>query len=223
MTAWRTIVATAIGKRPGEREFETHLSSPALHRQLHFDDLCAVWRILATAVWRISRTTWGWAMNHENIIKLLMLVKGNWYRQPTDDLTIRVWQEILGEEIDARDAVEAVMEVARSGAKEPPTPGMVFRAAMELAKRREEQERRARKSIEELPSDEERERMRQNFSNLIYKLARSVVAESVEVGATDALGAIQSAATTSAASRAIDPETERAQEIILKKRREKLR
>lgn len=134
-----------------------------------------------------------------------------------------MWREILGEEIDARDAVEAVMEIARSGAKEPPTPGMVFRAATELTKRREEQDRRTRESIEELPTDEERERMRQNFSDLIDKLAHSVVAESVEAGAGDALGAIQSAAMTSAGLRAIDPETESAQEIILKKRLEKLR
>ena len=152
-----------------------------------------------------------------------MLVKGNWYRQPTDDLTIRVWQEILGEEIDARDCVEAVMEVARSGAKEPPTPGMVYRAATELANRREEQERRTQKSIEELPSDEERERMRQNFSDLIHKLSRSVAVESVESEAGKVLGAIQSAAGTSAASRDIDPEIQCVQEIILKKRREKLR
>jgi hypothetical protein len=161
-------------------------------------------------------------MNHEDRIRLLMLVKGNWYRQPTDDLTIRVWEEILGEEIDARDCVEAVMEVARSGAKEPPTPGMVFRAAMELAKRREEQERRTRKSIEELPSDEERERMRRNFSDLIEKLARSVVYGGVDTAAGEAVGTTNGAFTTSAAARDIDPETKRAQEIILMKRREKL-
>jgi hypothetical protein len=162
-------------------------------------------------------------MNHEHTVKLLTLVKGNWYRQPTDDLTIRVWHEILGEETDACDAVEAVMNVARSGAKEPPTPGMVFRAATELAKRREEQERRSRKSLEELPNDEERERIRQNFSDLIDKLERSVAAGGVEAGAREAVGAIRSAATTSSATRDIDPETERAQEIILIKRREKLR
>ena len=121
-------------------------------------------------------------MNDEDTVKLLMLVKGNWYRQPTDDLTIRVWQEILGEKIDARDAFKAVMEIARSGAKEPPTPGMVFRAAIELAKRREEQERGARKSIEELPSAEEQERVRQNFSNLLNKLARSVGAGGIDAG-----------------------------------------
>jgi hypothetical protein len=164
-------------------------------------------------------------MNHEDTVKLLTLVKGNWYRQPTDDLTIRVWQEILGEKIDSHDAFEAVMNIVRAGAEEPPTPGMIYCAALELAKRREEQERRKRKSIEELPSDEERERVRQNFSDLIHKLARSVVVRGIEAGAgaggrrdTKSAGA-----TTSAAAPNIDPETERAQEIILMKRREKLR
>jgi hypothetical protein len=161
-------------------------------------------------------------MKHEDRIRLLILVKGNWYRQPTDDLTIRVWQEILGEEIDVRDCVEVVVEFARSGAKEPPTPGMVFRWATELAKRREEQERRTQKSIEELPSDEEQQRMRRNFSDLIEKLTRSIVGGDIQKVAAGAVDPIQSAATTSAAVHEIDPGTVRAQRIILMRRREKV-
>jgi hypothetical protein len=161
-------------------------------------------------------------MKHEDRIRLLMLVKGNWYLQPADDLTIRVWQEILGEEIDVPDCVEFVVEFARSGAKEPPTPGMVFRWAMELAKRREEQERRTQKSIEELPSDEEQQRMRRNFSDLIEKLTRSPVGGNVQKVTERAVDAIQGADTTSAAVHRIDPGTERAQRIILMRRREKV-
>ncbi len=162
-------------------------------------------------------------MKHEEMVKLLILVKGNWYRQPTDDLTIRAWQEILSEEIDGGDAAEAVLEFARSGAKEPPTPGMVFRAATELAQRREDQERRTRKSIEELPGDEERERMRQNFNDLIDKLTCSMARGDTQDVASEAVGAFQSAASTPVDARNIDPETKRAQEIILRKRRVKLR
>jgi hypothetical protein len=112
------------------------------------------------------------------------------------------------------------MEVARSGAKEPPTPGMVFRATMELAQRREDLERRTQKSIEELPSDEERQRMRKNLSDLINKLERSVTVESVGSGAGESPGEIHRLLETPAAPRTLDPEIERIQEFILKKRRE---
>ena len=94
---------------------------------------------------------------------------------------------------------------------------------MELGERREEQVRRTQKSIEELPSDEERERMRQNFADLIDKLTRSVVAGGLVAEAGDVVGAIESAGTTPAAERNVDPEIKRAQEIILAKRRAKLR
>jgi hypothetical protein len=150
------------------------------------------------------------------------MVKAHWPRQLVDRLTGAAFTESLVR-VEFRDAVQAVREFSDSGREEPPTVGMIYRAAMELAKRREEQERRTRKSIEELPSAEERERMRRNFSDLIDKFAGSVVDGGVEAGPEEAVDAIQSAATTSATARNIDPETKRAQEIIFMKRREKLK
>jgi len=52
-------------------------------------------------------------MDHDETVKLLTLVKGNWYRQPTDDLTIRVWQAILAD-ADLRDVWAATMKAIRT-------------------------------------------------------------------------------------------------------------
>jgi hypothetical protein len=124
--------------------------------------------------------------------------------------------------VEFGDAAQTVRDFSEAGREEPPTVGMIYRAAMDLSKRREEQARRTRRSIEERPSAEEQERMRQNFSNLIDKLARSVGAGSVDARSKEAARTIPGTATTSAASREVDRETKRAQEIILMKR-EKLK
>jgi hypothetical protein len=125
--------------------------------------------------------------------------------------------------VEFGDAAQTVRDFSEAGREEPPTVGMIYRAAIELSKRREEEARRKRRSIEERPSAEEQKRMKQNFSNLFNKLACSLGAERVDAGSREAACTIQGANTTSAAARDIDPDTKRAQEIILMRRREKLR
>jgi hypothetical protein len=52
-------------------------------------------------------------MTHDETVKVLTLVKGNWMRQPTDDLTIGVWRAIF-EGDDVRDVMAAVMRAIRT-------------------------------------------------------------------------------------------------------------
>jgi hypothetical protein len=150
------------------------------------------------------------------------MVKARWQFLLVDRMVVAAFTESLAG-VEFGDAAQIVRDFSETGREQPPTIGMIYRAAMELSERREEQARRTRRSIEERPSAAEQERMRQNFSNLFNKLARSVGAGSVDAGSREAARTIQSVATTSAAARDIDPETKRAQEIILMKRREKLR
>jgi hypothetical protein len=52
-------------------------------------------------------------MTHDETVKVLTLVKGNWMRQPTDDLTIGVWRHIFAA-ADVRDVMAAVMRAIQT-------------------------------------------------------------------------------------------------------------
>jgi hypothetical protein len=69
-------------------------------------------------------------MTHDETVKVLTLVKGNWMRQPTDDLTIKVWAHIF-KEADYRDVWAAVMWAIREteDQAQPPTAGQIFQMA----------------------------------------------------------------------------------------------
>ena len=161
-------------------------------------------------------------MSEQETIEILSMVKAYWQCLLVDRMVVVAFTESLAR-VEFGDAAQAVRDFSETGREQPPTIGMIYRAAMELSERREEEARRTRRSIEERPSAEEQEIMRRNFSNLFNKLARSVGAGNVDAGSREATRTIQSTAITSAAARDIDPETKRAQEIILMKRREKLR
>lgn len=52
-------------------------------------------------------------MTQQETVDVLTVVKGNWMRQPADDLTIRVWGHIF-KDADARDVMAAVMRAIQT-------------------------------------------------------------------------------------------------------------
>lgn len=85
-------------------------------------------------------------MTHDETVKLLALIKGNWFKQPTDDLTIRMWQEILGPRMALEDVFPVALNMVREGMRDdPPTPGQLFAHAQQnmAARIRAEQARAA--------------------------------------------------------------------------------
>jgi hypothetical protein len=52
-------------------------------------------------------------MTHEETVKVLGMVKGNWRWQPADDITISAWRHIFAE-ADARDVMAAVMRAIQT-------------------------------------------------------------------------------------------------------------
>ncbi len=60
-------------------------------------------------------------MTHDETVKVLTLVKGNWMRQPTDDLTIATWHAILGD-ADVRDVWAAVMRIIHTAVDQSRIP-----------------------------------------------------------------------------------------------------
>lgn len=153
-------------------------------------------------------------MESSKATRVLAKVKANWPRLPVDELVDAEWCERLAS-VGYADAIAVVCEFADSGREEPPTPGMIHRAAMAVASRREEQERRKLKLIEAPPPTEEE---RQNFKQLLDDF----VAKAAHSRAAGGIAAFESTVdpTGFAAAGKIDPETERAQKVILEKRRE---
>lgn len=90
-------------------------------------------------------------METEDVSKLLVLIKGNWYRQPTDDLTIQMWREILGPDLELQDAWLAAIRIIHEPRKEPPTPGELFKAAYPEMQARKVREQASLKRIGEVP------------------------------------------------------------------------
>ena len=72
-------------------------------------------------------------MTHDETVKVLALVKGNWMRQPTDDLTIKVWTHIFAR-VDARDVSAAVMHIITTQADQEriPTAGEILHLSYDM-------------------------------------------------------------------------------------------
>lgn len=75
------------------------------------------------------------------------MVKAYWQRQLVDRMTASVFIESLAR-VELRDALQAVRDFSDSGREEPPTVGMIYRAAREIEVRREEAERRKLRLLE---------------------------------------------------------------------------
>ena len=72
-------------------------------------------------------------MTHDETVRVLTLVKGNWMRQPTDDLTIKVWAHIF-ERVDVRDVSAAVMHIITTQADQEriPTAGEILHLSYDM-------------------------------------------------------------------------------------------
>ena len=87
-------------------------------------------------------------MTRDETIEILMLFKGNWMRQPSDDVTIEAWRQIFAD-VDYRDARAAVMRVIRTQEDQQriPTAGELLQLSLEECKSRILNENRALKRI----------------------------------------------------------------------------
>jgi hypothetical protein len=88
-------------------------------------------------------------MTHDETVRVLTLVKGNWMRQPTDDLTIKVWAHIF-KDADARDVQHAIMRmiVTQEDQQRIPTAGEILQASSEVRHLRIMTENRHRPRLE---------------------------------------------------------------------------
>lgn len=82
-------------------------------------------------------------MEQHEAIKILAMVKGNWYRQPSDDPTIAVWADTLAG-VSYQAAQSAVRSYVAAAGKDPPTAGEIRKLAVEV-------EARMRESHKKLP------------------------------------------------------------------------
>ena len=96
-------------------------------------------------------------MDKSEALKILAKVKANWYRQPTDRVVAREWQEALAP-IQYEDAYRAVNAWRDSASPDAPTPGQLASDANEFAKNREELRRAKLLRIEERPTEEQVQR-----------------------------------------------------------------
>lgn len=68
-------------------------------------------------------------MDYDETISLLTLVKGNWYKQPTDDVTATVWQR-QSKDLSLDDCERALDRIVRDQhPHEPPSCGEIFAVA----------------------------------------------------------------------------------------------
>ena len=150
-------------------------------------------------------------MKREETLRLVAKLKANWYRQPVDEIVISEWHERLAD-VEYRHAVQGLVQFAESGREEPPTPGQVRAVAIEIATRESDEQRRKVKKLEAVPSLDESRRGAAKLRELVNSIfvAHSETAEPTVVQAA-AEPRIVAAPT---------PETLRAQEIVMQKRRE---
>ena len=88
-------------------------------------------------------------MTRDETIEILMLFKGNWMRQPSDDVTIEAWRQIFAE-TDYRDARAAVMRVIRTQEDQQriPTAGELLQLSLDERKSRMLRENASRPRLE---------------------------------------------------------------------------
>jgi hypothetical protein len=114
-------------------------------------------------------------MTHDETIEILMLFKGNWMRQPSDDVTIEAWRQIFAD-VDHRDARAAVMRVIRTQEDQQriPTAGEIRRLSIDyrLDRMRLENSNLKRIGTREPPiSPEQVAKGRQIFKEIIADLS----------------------------------------------------
>lgn len=88
-------------------------------------------------------------MKKTEVIKILAQVKSFWFNQPTDDLTTEGWCQAL-ESVSYEAAAQAVSEVMKLGGDEPPSPGQIYNAALEIDYRNRQRQLEA----PQMPADE---------------------------------------------------------------------
>jgi hypothetical protein len=75
------------------------------------------------------------------------MVKAHWPRQLIDRMAGAAFTESLAR-VEFRDAAQAVRDFSDIGREEPPTVGMIYRAAREIEARREEAKRRKQRLLD---------------------------------------------------------------------------
>ncbi|HKN01011.1 MAG TPA: hypothetical protein VJX23_10890 [Candidatus Binataceae bacterium] len=145
-------------------------------------------------------------MQASEAIKILLKVSTIWTRQTTDDAVQAEWAECLSR-VSFNAALEAVRDFRDGGRQDAPTPGEVFREAAAIDKRAEDEKRRRTLKLADhrKPSEENRAR--------VHALVHSLTERPKPSVSQDAAPAAQ--------PRAIEAETERAQQIIVAKRQER--
>jgi hypothetical protein len=143
-------------------------------------------------------------MEQSQAVKVLLKVSTIWTSQPMDEAVQAEWAECLAR-VSFPAALEAVRDFRDRGRQDAPTPGEIYREAAAIDQRAEDERRRRTLKLADhsKPNEQERARFR-------------AVLHSVMEGPKPSAG--QNAA-SAAGARATDAETERAQEIILAKRR----
>lgn len=109
-------------------------------------------------------------MKKAQSIAVLIKVKAIWYRQPADELTKAEWVEWLTP-VEYEDAIAAVVQFGETR-EEPPTPGMVARAAREIGQRRFEERRSRQQKLIVIPNAEERARCKAQIHDLVESLGK---------------------------------------------------
>lgn len=149
-------------------------------------------------------------------LQLLAKVKACWYRQPADDRTAEEWAACFLP-VEYRDAESVINDWRDRGEAGPPAPGQIRAAAMDIAKRRADEQMRARRKLEApKPTPEERKRSRAFMREVMenFGMRRTALADAV----AEPTAEIARPAPITAVPREIDRETMRAQETILRRR-----
>ena len=79
------------------------------------------------------------------------------------------WTECLSP-VSFQAALEVVRELRNSGRREVPTPGEIYRGAIEIEKRRFEDRRLRQRKLVVVPSAEERERVKAQLRGLVESI-----------------------------------------------------
>jgi hypothetical protein len=98
-------------------------------------------------------------------------------------LTRSEWIEWLTS-VEYEDAIAAVVQFGETR-EEPPTPGMVARAAREIEQRRFEERRLRLRKLVVVPSAEERARCQAQLHELIEALGKKMVGANTQVTADE--------------------------------------
>ncbi|MGO9055998.1 MAG: hypothetical protein ACLQU2_01210 [Candidatus Binataceae bacterium] len=105
-------------------------------------------------------------MKKTEVIKILAQVKSFWFNQPTDDLTNEGWCQAL-ESVNYEAAAQAVSEVMKLGGPEPPAPGQIYSAAVEIDYRNRQRQRKL--EAPQMPADE-----RQRNIKFLHDIAAAI-------------------------------------------------